>query len=170
MSEPVIRRATRSDVPALCDVYNHYILNTHVTFHVEPLSLRQRLDWFDQFREGGCHQCFAAVLDSETIGWACSTAFKNRAAYDASVETSVYLAPEFTGRGFGGRLYGTLMAALADAGAHRAYAFIAQPNPASVMLHERTGFACAGTYREVGRKFGRYWDVAVYERKMDSGP
>jgi len=169
MSEPAFRRALRSDVVALREIYNHYIVNTHVTFHLEPLTLAQRLAWFEQFSDSGRHQCFVAEQEARPIGWACSTPFKDRAAYDTSVETSVYLAPGATGHGIGARLYHALMDALAGADAHRAYGFVSQPNPASVRLHERLGFVCAGTYREVGRKFGRFWDVVVFERAMESG-
>ena len=170
MNEPVIRHAQHADVSEIFAIYNHYIVNTHITFHIEPLTLEQRVCWFEQFSDMGRHQCFVATLNSELIGWASSTPFKDRAAYETSVETSLYLAPQATGRGIGGGIYGTLMAALVRANVHRAYAFVSQPNPASVRLHERSGFVCMGRYHEVGRKFGRFWDVAVYERKMDSEP
>ena len=170
MSDPVIRHAQHADVAEILAIYNHYIVNTHFTFHIEPLTLERGVGWFEKFSELGRHQCFVASLNSELIGWACSAPFKDRAAYETSVETSLYLVPEATGRGIGGEIYRTLMAALVRANVHRAYAFVSQPNPPSVRLHERSGFLCTGRYHDVGRKFGRFWDVAVYERKMDSGP
>ncbi len=69
-------------------------------------------------------------------------------------------------RGIGTLLYQALFDALADEGLHRAYAGIAQPNAASTALHERFGFRYVGTYREVGHKFGRWWDVAWHEKEL----
>ncbi|GHE76015.1 phosphinothricin N-acetyltransferase [Streptomyces longispororuber] len=97
------------------------------------------------------------------LGYATSSPLRPKPAYATSVEVSVYCAPEAAGRGVGTLLYRRLLAALEGEDVHRAYAGIALPNPASVRLHERFGFRHLGTYREVGRKFGRYWDVAWYE-------
>lgn len=164
MSDVVIRRAAPEDLPALLEIYNYYVAATHVTFDIEPRTLEQRRQWLGQFSETGRHQCFVAARGDRAFGWAASVAFKDRAAYDSSVETSVYLAPGEIGKGLGRSLYGALFAALPGADVHRVYAGIALPNVASVRLHEAMGFAHIGTYREVGRKFGRYWDVAWYER------
>jgi phosphinothricin acetyltransferase len=100
------------------------------------------------------------------IGYASSSRFRTKAAYDTSVETSVYLAPDAVGRGVGSLLYEKLFKALEGEDAHRAYAGIALPNPASIGLHERFGFKRAGHFTEQGRKFGRYWDVAWYEKPL----
>jgi phosphinothricin acetyltransferase len=166
MTGVLVRQARRSDVPALLDIYNHYVLHTHVTFDVDPRSLAQRLTWFGGFTANGRHQCFIAERSGTVIGWASSGPFKDRAAYDCSVETSVYLTPDSIGRGIGRWLYEALLEALSDADVHRAYGGIAQPNEASVRLHESLGYTRIGTYREVGRKFGRFWDVAWYERAV----
>ncbi|HEX4159643.1 MAG TPA: GNAT family N-acetyltransferase [Rhizomicrobium sp.] len=164
MDETTIRRAETRDVPALLEIYNYYVINTHVTFDLEPRTLDQRLAWFAIFGDAGRYQCFVAERGGDVIGWASSAPFKERAAYQTSVETSVYLAPDQLGRGIGLRLYGALFDALAGVDLRRAYGGISQPNEASVRLHERVGFRCVGAYSEVGRKFGRFWDVAVYER------
>ncbi len=161
-----VRRACVADLPALLDIYNYYVAHTHITFDVEPRSLAERTAWFSQFATTGRYQCFVAEHEGNVIGWASSSRFKDRAAYDTSVETTVYLAPSHTGRGIGFGLYETLFAALAREDVHRAYGGIATPNPASIRLHEKIGFERVAGYREVGRKFGRFWDVEVYEREM----
>jgi phosphinothricin acetyltransferase len=165
-----IRRAMSSDVHALKDIYNYYVLHTHITFDLEPRTLDERLRWFAKFEDSGRYQCVVAEKDGKVIGWASSGPFKDRAAYDTSVETSVYLAPAETGRGIGRCLYETLLNALEKVDVHMAYGGISQPNPASVHLHESLGFELAGLYREVGRKFGRFWDVAVYQRPVAAKP
>jgi phosphinothricin acetyltransferase len=164
VDEAAVRRAEKRDVPALLEIYNYYVVNTHITFDLEPRTLEQRLGWFAVFGDAGRYQCFVAERGRAVTGWACSAPFKERAAYQTSVETSVYIAPDEVGRGLGSRLYRTLFGALGTADVHRAYGGISLPNEASVSLHERLGFSVAGIYREVGRKFGRFWDVAVYER------
>jgi phosphinothricin acetyltransferase len=161
-----IRRAQESDLPALLDIYNHYVANTHITFDLEPKTLAERGAWFSQFAERGRYQCFVAEEGGRVIGWASSSRFKDRAAYHTSVETTVYLAPSETGRGLGFELYEALFHVLGREDVHRAYGGIAAPNPASVKLHERVGFERVAAYREVGRKFGRFWDVDVYELAM----
>ena len=100
------------------------------------------------------------------VGYAASVPYRPRAAYAPSVETSVYVAPSHVAQGLGSTLYGALLSELEGEDVHRAYAGIAMPNPASVRLHERCGFHRAGYYTEQGRKFGRYWDVAWYERSF----
>ena len=165
MPDIVIRRAAQADLSALLDIYNHYVRETPVTFDIEPRTLRERQVWFDQFAGSGRYQCFVAIESGRATGWACSTKFKERAAYATSVETSVYCAPDATGRGMGRRLYDHLFEALAGEDIHRTYVGITLPNDASVKLHTAFGFELVGTQHEVGFKFGKYWDVGLYERR-----
>jgi phosphinothricin acetyltransferase len=166
MSGIRIRRTEEVDLQVLLDIYNYYVLNTHITFDVEPRTFEQRREWFRRFKTSGRLQCFVAVRDGQAIGWASSHPFKDRAAYDTSVETSIYLAADEAGKGVGRALYGALLDALASEDVHRAFGGIAQPNEASVRLHLSLGFSHVGTYQEVGRKFGKFWDVAWYQRAM----
>jgi len=166
MTDITIRRASAEDLDALLAIYNHYVATTHITFDVEPRTREQRKAWLEGFADDGRRQCFVAARGGTAIGWASSGPFKDRAAYDTSVETSVYLTPEEGGKGFGRRLYQALFDALAGQDVHRAFGGIAQPNEASVGLHLAMGFRHVGTYSEVGRKFGRFWDVAWYEKAL----
>lgn len=166
MSDVVIRRVEQGDLPALLDIYNHYVVHTPITFDLEPRTLAQRQEWLDQFVASGKYQCFTSVRGSQPIGWVCSTKFKEKEAYATSIETSIYVAPGEGGKGLGRRLYDTLFDALKGEDIHRAFGGITQPNEASVALHKSAGFEHIGTYREIGRKFGRFWDVALYVRPM----
>lgn len=167
MTDAVIRRAEESDLPALLAIYNHYVATTAITFDIEPRTLAQRREWFAQFAATGRYRCFVAANDGGVLGWACSGRFKEKAAYETTIETSIYLAPDKTGRGLGRRLYETLFAALKSEDIHRAFAGITLPNDASVALHRSFGFRLVGTYPEVGRKFGRYWDTALFMRGFE---
>lgn len=166
MSAISIRHAEARDLPALLDIYNHYVINTPITFDIEPRTLDQRKQWFETFSTTGRHQCLVAVRGEKPLGWASSGKFKDRAAYDTSVETSIYLAPDEQGKGLGRRLYSALFEALAGQDIHRAFGGITLPNEGSVGVHRAMGFEQVGLYKEVGRKFGRFWDVAWFERPM----
>ena len=168
MSDLVIRRVEQRDLPALLDIYNHYVRETPVTFDIEPRTLEQRQQWLDGFSRAGRYQCLVAVKDGQAIGWANSHRYNERAAYDTTVSSSIYLAPHMTGQGIGRRLYAALFEALQGEDIHRIFGGITQPNEASVRLHLAFGFAPVGVYREVGRKFGRFWDVATYMRPFGS--
>lgn len=164
MSTPIIRPGVESDLPALVEIYNHYIHHTPITFDLEPYTVESRRPWFSHYHATGRHRIIVMEQDSRVIGYASTSQFRTKAAYDPSVETSVYLAPQFTGRGLGTQLYAALFDLLCEEDIHRYYAGITIPNEASIKLHERFGFKTAGVFTEVGRKFGKYWDVAFMER------
>lgn len=170
-SEVQVSAATEADLIALTDIYNHYVRETAITFDTTVFTPEQRRPWLRSHPEDGPHRLLVArdVRSGRLLGYATSSPFRPRAAYATSVEVSVYCAPDAGGRGIGTLLYDALFEALNDADVHRAYAGIAQPNEASARLHTRFGFRHVGTYREVGRKFGRYWDVAWYERDLGGG-
>jgi phosphinothricin acetyltransferase len=161
-----IRPATRADLPGLVALYNHYVEHSHVTFDVETFTVATRTPWFDQFDATGPLRLLVAGRPGEPVAYACSTPFKPKAAYEISVETTVYVHPDHVGRGLGRRVYTALLDGLADTGLHGAYGAIALPNRESVSLHDKLGFRHVGTLREVGRKFGRLWDVGWYELRL----
>ncbi|MFF7330882.1 GNAT family N-acetyltransferase [Streptomyces sp. NPDC090306] len=166
--EVQVRPGFEADLTALTDIYNHYVRETAITFDTVPFTPLERRPWLLSHPEDGPHRLKVAVRaeSQEILGYATSSAFRAKPAYSTSVEVSAYLAPHARGRGIGTALYRALFASLADEDVHRAYAGVAQPNEASARLHERFGFRHVGTYREVGRKFDRYWDVAWYERDL----
>jgi phosphinothricin acetyltransferase len=159
-----IRHVEQADLPALLEIYNHYVLKTPITFDIEPRTLEQRQAWIDGFTPSGRYQCFVAVRGGRAVGWASSHRYNERAAYDTTVSSSVYLAAEACGQGLGKALYTTLFEALKGEDIHRLFVGITLPNEASVRLHRSFGFEEIGIYREVGRKFGRFWDVGAYLR------
>ncbi|MBI3677982.1 MAG: N-acetyltransferase [Proteobacteria bacterium] len=166
MSDITIRLAQPSDLPALLAIYNHYVVNTPITFDIEPRTLAQRQEWLDQFSSNGKYRCFVAAEGNEAVGYACSAKFKEREAYATTIETSVYCAPDRVRKGIGRLLYTTLLGALEGEDIHRAYGGVTLPNAPSVGLHEAMGFRRVGTYTQVGRKFDRYWDVGLFLREM----
>lgn len=164
-----IRPAKADDLPRIVAIYNHYVLHTHVTFDTEEVAVLQRLEWFDAFSSFGSHRLMVAQSDEQVVGYASSSRFKVRQAYDTSVETTIYMDPDAVGNGIGTRLYGSLLDAVkAEPSVHRAYGVIAIPNEGSVALHEHFGFECVGTCHEVGFKFDKYWNVSWFEKDVSS--
>ena len=165
-----VRPATLDDFAALNDIYNQYVVETHYTFDVEPMSAEARLEWFKHHDTAGRYRVLLAVSEDRVVGFASSSRFRPKPAYETSIEASVYVSPESVGRGAGSRLYEGLFKALEHEDVHRAYAGIALPNPASIALHERFGFKRAAHFTEQGRKFDRFWDVAWYEKPIGVEP
>jgi phosphinothricin acetyltransferase len=166
MDPVAVRLARPDDLVALTDLYNHYVVNTAITFDIEPWSIEQRADWFTHYRPSGPHRLYVAAIGDTAVGYASSSPFRQKAAYATSVETSVYCHPDVVGRGIGSALYAALFDALRGEDLRRACAGITLPNEASVALHRRFGFREIGAHTEVGRKLGRYWDVLLMERPL----
>jgi len=162
----VVRPGEAADLPALTALYNHYVEHSHVTFDTQRFSVEQRGSWLSHYLPTGRHRLLVAVDGRDLLGYATSSRFRDKSAYDTSVEVTVYLRQDAAGRGIATTLYTELFAALADEDVHRVYAGIALPNDASMALHRRFGFTEVGTYREVGRKFGSYWDVTWLEKPL----
>jgi phosphinothricin acetyltransferase len=164
MGETRIRPADRGDLARITEIYNHYVLNTPATFDVEAYTVERRESWFAQFSVAGRHRLLVAEEDGVVMGYAGTTRFRPKAAYETTVETTIYCVPEAVGKGIGRRLYAELFEVLKGEDIHRFVAGYALPNVASEALHRRLGFKEVGVFSENGRKFGRYWDVCWAER------
>ena len=163
--ERLIRSARPADAVAVVAIYNHYVLNTSVSFETEAVDVTemtrrmadvqtQPLPWL------------VLELDRRIVGYAYATRWKPRQAYRYSVESSVYLGPEYCGQGLGRPLYSALIDALRELPIHSALGGIAQPNPASVALHEKLGFRKVGQLEEIGFKQGRWLDVGYWQLQL----
>ena len=161
-----IRHAVKEDLKALTVIYNHYVVETPFTFDLEPKSIEERTEWLSHYSTTGPYQLFVAIKEGRLIGYASSSKFREKKAYETSVETTIYLEPNSQHKGTGSLLYDALFKAIDSMDIHRAYAGITQPNAASVALHEKCGFISVGLYKEVGRKFGRFWDVQWFEKPL----
>lgn len=164
MLEFRIRAAVRDDLPRLTEIYNYYVVNTPVTFDVEPYTVEGREAWFAQFGATGRYRLIVAEENGMVMGYAGTTRFRPKAAYETTVETTVYCSPDATGRGMGRRLYAELFAMLKGEDIHRFAAGYVLPNAATEALHRRFDFKVVGVFGENGRKLGKYWDVCWVER------
>jgi phosphinothricin acetyltransferase len=164
VSQILLRAATLTDLPRLTEIYNHYVVNTTVTFDVEPYTVERREPWFAQFGTAGRYRLVVAEEKAVVMGYAETMRFRPKAAYETTVETTIYCAPEAVGKGVGSLLYEALFQALSGEDVHRFVAGYTIPNAATAALHDRFGFKVVGVFSEVGRKFGKYWDVCWTER------
>jgi L-amino acid N-acyltransferase YncA len=158
----MIRPATTADAAAICTIYNHYVLETTITFEeaaVTPAEMGNRI------RETVDSSLPWLVWEelSSIRGFAYASKWKGRCAYRHSVEATVYLEAKSTSRGVGSRLYQALLTDLRERSFHAVIGGIALPNEASIALHERLGFRKVAHFEQVGWKFGRWIDVAYWQ-------
>jgi L-amino acid N-acyltransferase YncA len=157
-----LRPALHDDAANIAAIYNHYILTTTISFEEQAVDAAEIAR-----RMAGVHAAdlpyLVAEEDGIVIGYAYATPWRVRPAYRSSVETSIYLRAGTHARGTGTALYRMLLAELTARGFHLAIGGIAQPNAASVALHEKLGFKKVAHFSEVGRKFDRWVDVGYWQ-------
>ena len=161
-----VRAGLASDLDAVTRIYNHYVATSPCTFDTREFLPAERAAWWSGFLSSGRHRAFVAVSRGELIGYAVSHAFRPRPAYDTTVETSVYCAPERRHTGVGTALYERLFESLRTEDVELAVAGFTLPNAGSEALHRRFGFHPVGVFHRCGRKFDRFWDVQWNERPM----
>lgn len=149
------------DIDAVTAIYAHYVAHTVVTFDTERPTPQTMADTLAPVLKN--YPAYVCMDDGRMAGYCYVHPWKARAAYALTLETTIYLHPEYTGRGLGTQLMDTLVAACRRRGFHALVACITIPNEASTTLHERLGFRRVSHFREVGRKFDRWLDVADYE-------
>ena len=156
-SVPTVRDAGRADLPAVKAVYDEQVTGGVATFDTVAPPLTS---WEE--RLASPHHFLVAVDGADLLGFAYSTTFRPRAAYDRTREVSVYLDATARGRGVGRALYDVLLARLRADGVHTVLAVVATPNPASEALHRACGFTQVGLLPEVGHKLGRWVDTGLW--------
>lgn len=164
MSESVVtlRPATVADAPAIRTIYNAEVLSQTSTFDLIPRSLADQERWLAA-RSGAFSAIVATDGDERVIGFASLSPYKDRAAYNTTVEDSIYVDRTVNGRGVGTTLLSRLVEIARESGFHSVMARIEASGTASRALHAKCGFELVGIERQVGRKFNRWLDVAVMQ-------
>ena len=161
LATSMLRHCTTSDAPAIVRIYNFYIRETVVTFEEEPVTAAEMAD-----RIAAVTALYPWLVWEEAgaiAGYAYATPWKSRTAYRHSVEATVYLDLEMVGKGLGTSLYRALLQELRQLNVHTVIGGAALPNAASVALHEKLGFTKVAEFPEVGRKHGKWVDVAYWQ-------
>ena len=159
-----VRPATAADLPGAKAIYDHHVRTTVATFDLEPPPLRA---WEERLAGlGPGDHLLVAEEEGRVVGYAGAAAYRTRAAYSRTRETAVYVAAGEEGRGIGRALYDDLLSRLLADGVHTVLGVVALPNDASEKLHRACGFSRVGVLPEVGHKFGRWVDTAVWARVL----
>jgi len=155
----MIRAVNGDDAEALCNIYNYYVENTVISFEEQPISVAEM-----QSRIEKTTLPWLVYEQGKTaVGYAYASQWKTRSAYRFTAETTVYLSKTAVNQQLGTQLYKALLLALRDLPIHAVIGVIAQPNPASIALHEKLGFEKVAHFKEVGWKFNRRIDVGYWE-------
>jgi L-amino acid N-acyltransferase YncA len=157
-------QVTNTDLAAILAIYNDYILNSTATFHSEKLSKNDLEEFL--YVSHLKYPSFLIRGNDEIIGYCFLTQYKKRQAYDRSAEMSIYLKPEFTGKGIGLVALNHLEAAAKKAGIHVLVGTICGENHASIRLMEKSGYSKCAHLKNIGEKFGKILDVVVYQKEI----
>src|SRR5258705_7530752 len=160
----IIRVAREADASAMLAIYAPYVRDTAISFETEPPSEEEFQGRVRATLEVGLWLLCEA--GGSVLGYAYAGRFHARDAYQWTIEVTAYVNADHPRKGVGLGLYTSLLGCLALQGFRRAVGVIALPNPASVGLHERMGFAPAGVLRAVGYKHGRWHDVGWWQRVL----
>ena len=165
--EFAIRDAVPADLPSIRAIYNHYVLNTVVTFDEEEMTLRAVKHKFTSARRLGMPYIVAVSPTKQILGYAYVFPWKEKAAYRYTVENSIYLGPASTGKGLGRALLGALIERSREAGLKEIIAVIADGGAeASIALHKEFGFVEGGHMGKVGFKFGRWIGTILMQKSL----
>jgi L-amino acid N-acyltransferase YncA len=165
MSETWVRAVQDADVDRVAGIYNHYVLNTTISFEEQAVAAA---DMAGRIAEAGsaCLPWLVAGRGDRLLGFAYASKWKGRCAYRHSVESTVYVEAGLQRQGIGSLLLGALLQDLARRSVHVVIGGIALPNAASVCLHERIGFVKVAHFRQIGFKFERWIDVGYWQKTL----
>lgn len=161
--------ALQEDVPALAEIYAHYVLESAATFEIVPPD---EVETARRLRDlTGQGYPFLVMRDGSgrVLGFGFAHRYGPRAGYQYSVETLIYVAPGSLGRGIGTALLNSLVSECEKRGYRQAFAVITASEPASVILHARAGFLPVGTLEGAGWKHGQWLDVFLMQRRLGEG-
>jgi phosphinothricin acetyltransferase len=155
------RPATESDAADICAIYNPYVIDTVITFEQTPVSESDMAKRIKEYT--ALYPWLVAEVDGKVVAYAYATSWRTRAAYDQTLESTIYVDKNYTGRGIAKPLYLELLRELRARNIHAVVGCIALPNDASIAIHERCGFVKVAHFTQVGRKFERWVDVGFWQ-------
>lgn len=166
-----IRPATEADLDAITKIYEHAVLFGTASYEYEAPSRAEMGSRFAMLAAGRFPYIVADADDGAVVGYAYAGPFRTRAAYRYTVEDSIYLSPDWQGRGVGKLLLAQLLRESEARGYRQMIAVIGDGgvNTASVRLHATMGFAPCGRIEGSGFKFGRWCDTVLMQRALNGG-
>jgi L-amino acid N-acyltransferase YncA len=165
--EYTIRDAVAEDLPHIREIYNHYVLNSTVTFDERPMTIVSLRRKFASVQKLGFPYIVAVSPSGQILGYAYVYPWKEKAAYRFTVENSIYLGPASTGKGLGKVLLGELITRSKAAGIKEIIAVIADKGAeGSIKIHKDFGFKDIGHMGKVGFKFGRWLGTYMMQKSL----
>ncbi|CAO3611841.1 unnamed protein product [Cunninghamella echinulata] len=160
-----IREATEADLEAILGIYNERVLHSTSLFVYDPIDLENRQTWFKDSKSKG-YPVIVAVEKStnQTIAYASLGPYRPHPAYVLAAEVSLYIHENHHRRGLGRILLDELIDIAKKMKLRSLIASITSENQPSLQLFSQYGFTLAGTFNDVGYKFGRFLDVTFLQR------
>jgi phosphinothricin acetyltransferase len=159
-----IRRANLADAEAIRQIYNIEVTDSTATLDLVPRTPEEQASWM--VAHSGVYPVIVADEGGQVVGFASLSPYRPRPGYATAVEDSIYVAAQHRGKGVGRQLLSEAVVMARTHGFHSIVARVSATQQASVALHEACGFDLIGVEREIGRKFGRWVDVALLQRLL----
>jgi len=159
-----IRTVQPDDVVEITAIYNTYIVDSIITFETEKVTATDILQRIQKVTQ--LYDWLVLIENGMLVGYAYYTSFRERKAYEHTVESTIYLKSGSSGKGMGSDLYTALLERIKNKGFREVMGVIALPNPESTRFHEKLGFKNMGVLKNVGFKFDTYLDVAFYQKTL----
>ena len=157
----MIRNVNATDAQAIAHIYNHYVLNTNISFETQAVTTADMLHRITSI--SAQYPYLVYEHEGHVVGYCYAHLWKERVAYSQTLETTIYLHPDYCHRGIGKRLMQQLIEQCRAQGFHALIACITGGNEGSIALHRALGFEQRACFKEVGRKFGAWLDVVDLE-------
>ena len=166
-----IRCAQKEDMQDLVNIYSYYVDNTAITFEYDVPSVEEFTSRYLNVIKK--YPYIVSLIDNEIVGYAYVSPFKSRAAYDWSVETSIYCHKDYQKQGVGKALYTALENILKEQGILNMNACISYPivedqylTKNSVEYHQHLGYQIVGEFHKCGYKFNTWYDMVWMEKMI----
>ena len=164
-----IRPSHENDIPAITEIYSYYVLNSTCTFEITPPTIDEMASRRADVLKKNMPYLVGEV-ENLIVGYTYCTWFKPRAAYRFSAESTIYLAKDMCGKGFGRQLLNALIREAELVGVRKMIATIGDSaNGRSVGLYHAAGFSHVGTFKSCGWKFNQWLDTIFMERNIGEG-
>lgn len=164
----IIREACENDVSRILEIFNEALLTSTAIYAYEPATLKEQLEWFHH-KLSESYPIYVGEENGEVMGYCTYGPFRTRPAYQYTVEHSVYVDHRFRHRGYGKILLEKIIDSADKAGYKTMVAGIDSLNTVSIALHLACGFTYSGTITKAGYKFGKWLDLAFYQKDL-KGP
>jgi phosphinothricin acetyltransferase len=158
------RSLKHSDLPTVKAIYDWYIENSTSTFHTEPISEEQLLEFI--YINHPLYKSFMILVEEEVSGYCLLTNHKKRPAYDRTAEVTIYLKHDRVGKGIGCKALDYLEVTATELGVKNLIGVITGDNKSSIKLFQRYGYHKCAHFKNVGEKFGRVLDVVAFQKEI----